>query len=332
MSFRKRRWTTGTLILTFLILIMMIILLRVGNTVYSFKTVIDVLSGDSIKGATFAINTLRLPRMLAGLLVGIAFGMAGSTFQTILRNPLASPDIIGVTAGSSTAAVFCILVLGLSGLVVSFVSVIFGLIVSTLIYLLSRGGQFSGGRLILIGIGVQAMLQSVISYMLLKANQYDVPGAMRWLSGSLNTMSMTDIPRLTFVVIIFGILIVLLSKYLQILELGEHSAISLGVRTDLTRILLIGSAVVLTAFATAISGPIAFVAFLSGPIAKRIVGSSNSHVLPSGLVGALLVLSADFIGQFALGIKLPVGVITGILGAPYLIFLLIRMNRTGGTA
>lgn len=230
------------------------------------------------------------------------------------------------------AAVFCILVLKLSGFVVSLVSVLFGLLVSVVIYLLSRGGQFSGGRLILIGIGVQAMLNSVISTMLLKANQYDVPGAMRWLSGSLNTMSMTDIPRLALVVMVFGTITVLLGKYLQILELGEQSAVALGVRTDLTRMLLIGSAVVLTAFATAVSGPVAFVAFLSGPIAKRLVGSGKSHALPSGLVGALLVLIADFIGQFALGIKLPVGVITGILGAPYLIILLIRMNRTGGAA
>jgi iron complex transport system permease protein len=329
---RKRRWMIATLMLSFLITIMTIVLLMVGNNLYSLKTVVAVLSGESIKGATFAIMTLRLPRMLAGLFVGLAFGMAGSTFQTILRNPLASPDIIGVTTGSSVAAVFCVLVLKLSGFVVSLVSVLFGLLVSVVIYLLSRGGQFSGGRLILIGIGVQAMLNSVISTMLLKANQYDVPGAMRWLSGSLNTMSMTDIPRLALVVLVFGTITVLLGKYLQILELGEQSAVALGVRTDLTRILLIGSAVVLTAFATAVSGPVAFVAFLSGPIAKRLVGSGKSHALPSGLVGALLVLIADFIGQFALGIKLPVGVITGILGAPYLIILLIRMNRTGGAA
>lgn len=331
-SIRKRRWITATLILTLLILLMSVIILMVGNTIYPIKTVVAVLSGETVKGATFAIGTLRLPRLLSGLMVGMAFGFAGSTFQTILRNPLASPDIIGVSAGSSVAAIFCILVLNLSGLVVSFVSVIFGLLVSTTIYLLSQGGQFSGGRLILIGIGVQAMLNSVISYMLLKANQYDVPGAMRWLSGSLNTMSMNDIPRLATVVVVFGSITILLGKLLQMLELGEQSAISLGVRTDLTRILLIGSAVVLTAFATAVSGPISFVAFLSGPIAKRIVGRGMSHALPSALVGALLVLIADFIGQFALGIKLPVGVITGILGAPYLILLLIRMNRTGGAA
>ncbi|MCD4713120.1 MAG: iron ABC transporter permease [Clostridiales bacterium] len=331
-SGRKRRWITATLILTLLISILSIVILMVGNTIYPIKTVVAVLSGETVKGATFAIGTLRLPRLLSGLMVGMAFGFAGSTFQTILRNPLASPDIIGVSAGSSVAAIFCILVLNLSGLVVSFVSVIFGLLVSATIYRLSQGGQFSGGRLILIGIGVQAMLNSVISYMLLKANQYDVPGAMRWLSGSLNTMSMNDIPRLATVVVVFGSITILLGKLLQMLELGEQSAISLGVRTDLTRILLIGSAVVLTAFATAVSGPIAFVAFLSGPIAKRIVGSGKSHALPSALVGALLVLVADFIGQFALGIKLPVGVITGILGAPYLILLLIRMNRTGGAA
>ena len=303
-----------------IVLCICIMMLLYGNTNYSLDVVIRVLRGENIQGATFAIATLRLPRMLSGLLVGIAFGIAGNTFQTMLRNPLASPDIIGVTSGSSVAAVFCILVLGLSGPAVSIISVISGLLVSMLIYLLSKDISFSGSRLILIGIGIQAMLQAAISFLLLKASQYDVPGAMRWLSGSLNGMTMKGIPTLFIVVMVFGIISLLL---------GDEFATTLGIRLNLVRIILILSAVFLIAFATSTTGPIAFVAFLAGPIASKIVGRGSSNVLASGLVGALLVLSSDMIGQYVFSTRFPVGVITGILGAPYMLFLLICINRRG---
>ncbi|WP_455716690.1 FecCD family ABC transporter permease [Anaerosporobacter sp.] len=331
-SKRRKRRIVVCLILSCITLILMACMLMLGNTFYPIDTILKVLMGEEIKGASFAINTIRLPRMLAAVLSGIAFGMAGNAFQTMLRNPLASPDIIGVTSGSSVAAVFCILVLHLSGSVVSIASVICGLVIAAVIYVLSKGGSFSGGRLILIGIGVQAMLQAVISYMLLKASQYDVPGAMRWLSGSLNGMQMNKIAPLFFVVCIAGTMLVIFSEHLKILELGEQSAITLGLKTDQTRVLMVISAVCLIAFATAVTGPISFVAFLSGPIAKKIVGHGNSSAICSGLVGAILVLGADLIGQYAFSTRYTVGVITGILGAPYLIFLLIQMNKRGESA
>lgn len=329
---RRFRWIIVTLFLAVVTFSLCIALLLLGNTIYPLEVVVRVLLGEEIKGATFAISTLRLPRMLSALLVGIAFGMAGSTFQTMLRNPLASPDIIGITSGSSVAAVFCILVLKVSGSFVSITAVVSGLMVAALIYLLSKGGSFSGGKLILIGIGIQAMLNALISFLLLRASQYDVPGALRWLSGSLNGIRMKEITGLLIIVAIFGLVIILLGRHLKILELGEQSAITLGLRTDLTRLLMILSAVFLIAFATAVTGPIAFVAFLSGPIAAKLVGIGSPNELPSGLVGAILVLGADLIGQFAFNIRFPVGIVTGILGAPYLLYLLIRINRTGGSA
>lgn len=326
---RRARAIIANVSLIAIVLCICIMMLLYGNTNYSLDVVIRVLRGENIQGANFAIATLRLPRMLSGLLVGIAFGIAGNTFQTMLRNPLASPDIIGVTSGSSVAAVFCILVLGLSGPAVSIISVISGLLVSMLIYLLSKDISFSGSRLILIGIGIQAMLQAAISFLLLKASQYDVPGAMRWLSGSLNGMTMKGIPTLFIVVMVFGIISLLFTKYLQVLELGDEFATTLGIRLNLVRIILILSAVFLIAFATSTTGPIAFVAFLAGPIASKIVGRGSSNVLASGLVGALLVLSSDMIGQYVFSTRFPVGVITGILGAPYMLFLLICINRRG---
>lgn len=324
---RRTRMISVTVLLAVLTAGLCIMMLIYGNTNYSLDVVFRVLSGEKIKGASFAISTLRLPRMLTALLVGIAFGIAGNTFQTMLRNPLASPDIIGVTSGSSAAAVFCILVLHMSGATVSIVAVISGLVISALIYALSNESGFSGSRLILIGIGIQAMLNAVISFLLLKATQYDVPGALRWLSGSLNGMTMKNVPNLFIVVAIFGTLILLLTKYLQVLELGDEFATTLGIKMTLVRITLILSSVFLIAFATSTTGPISFVAFLAGPIASKLVGKGSPNVIPSALVGALLVLGSDMIGQFVFSTRFPVGVITGILGAPYMLFLLIYINR-----
>ncbi len=264
---RRRRLNMTLILLALLILCLCCAMLVMGNTVYSLETVYRVLRGEAIKGATYAVATLRLPRMLAGLFAGMAFGIGGNTFQTMLRNPLASPDIIGITTGSSAAAVFCILVLGLGGTVVSAAALAAGLFVAVLIYALSRGGRFSGGRLILIGIGAQAMLGALVSYMLLKASEYDVASALRWMRGSLNGMQMSDVRALSLAVIACGTCIVLFSRKLQILELGEETATTLGVRTDRTRVVLIANSVLLISFATAVTGPVAFVSFLAGPIA-----------------------------------------------------------------
>ncbi len=327
---RRRRWAAATALLTILTVTLCVAMLLLGNTTYPIETVVRVLLGEDIGGASFAVKTLRLPRMLAGLFAGFAFGIGGSTFQTLLRNPLASPNIIGISSGSSAAAVFCILVLHTSGAVVSVAAVIAGLLTTALIYALSSAGSFSGGRLILIGIGMQAMLGALVSYLLLGASSYDVPAALRWLSGSLNGIRLSDTPVLMLSVALLSPVILLLGSRLRILELGEQSATALGVNTNKTRVALVLSAVCLIALATATTGPIAFVSFLAGPIAKRLVGAGFSSELPAGLMGAVLVLGADLLGQFAFGTRFPVGVITGMLGAPFLLFLLIRMNRTGG--
>lgn len=326
---RRRRWILVTSLLAVLACILCCAMLLLGNTIYPVKDVIRALSGESLKGVSFAVNTIRLPRMLAGLFAGFAFGVAGYTFQTMLRNPLANPNVIGITSGSSAAAVFCITVLHSSGAVVSFASVIAGLATVLIIYVLSRGKTFSIGRLILIGIGIQAMLDALISYLLLVSSEQNVPAALRWLAGSLNGSQMNQLPPLVITVIICAPIIMVLGKHLSILELGEQTASSLGVNTDKTRIGLIVSSVCMIAIATATTGPIAFVSFLSGPITKRLVGVGFSGVIPAGLVGVNLVLAADLIGQFAFEYRFPVGIITGLLGAPYLIFLLIRMNRKG---
>ncbi len=326
---RRRRFILVTSLLATIALALCCAMLMLGNTIYPVQDVIRVLLGEQVKGASFAVGTIRFPRMVAGIFSGFAFGVAGTVFQTMLRNPLANPNVIGITAGSSAAAVFCIIVLHASNMVISIASVVGGLATVIVIFLLSKGSSFSIGRLILIGIGIQAIFNAVISYLLLIGQQQDLPTAMRWLSGSLNGAKMENLYPLILTVLLFTPVIILLGKRLDMLELGEQAATSLGIDTNKTRLTLIISSVLIIALATATTGPIAFVAFLAGPIAKRLVGVGFSNIIPSGLVGIILVLASDLIGQFAFVARYPVGVITGILGAPYLIYLLIRMNRKG---
>lgn len=326
---RQRRYILTTGILLLLTLSLAAVMMLYGNTIYSPETVLRVLSGTDAGGAAFTIRTLRFPRMLTAILCGMAFGLSGNTFQQLLGNPLASPDIIGVTSGASVAAVFGILILKLDYGIVAVMAVFSGLLVSALIYFLSHKNGFSNTRLILTGIGMQAFLNSIISWMLLKASEYDVASALRWLSGSLNGVKMDTVPALAAVVFTAGLGILLLSRHLLILQLGEAHAVTLGIPVSITRLLLILLALVLTAFAASVTGPIASVAFLSGPIAARISGRGRSNMLAASLTGSILILISDLVGQFTLPSRYPVGVITGILGAPYLLFLLLRINHKG---
>ena len=330
---RRRRYLVVCASLTVLVLAMLAVSLMFGRQFYGPGDVVRVLLGEQVSGASFTVGVLRLPRALVGLLAGIAFGMAGITFQTMLRNPLASPDIIGISSGASAAAVFSIVMLSLSETAVSIIATIAALVTAGIIYLLSFKGGLSGTRLILIGIGIAAMLQSVVSYVISRAAQWDLQTAMRWLNGNLNGATMEQAAPLIVVVAIGAVVLTMLSKGLDTLRLGEETSAALGVGVERTRLLLILFAVTLLAFATAAAGPVAFVAFLSGPISMRLLGragSAGSPLIPAALVGALLILVADFAGQFAFGTRYPVGVITGVLGAPYLIYLLVRSTRSGG--
>ncbi|WP_430867320.1 FecCD family ABC transporter permease [Demequina aurantiaca] len=306
-------------------------LLMFGHTFYGPGEVWRVVLGQDVDGASFTVGTLRLPRAVLGVLAGLSFGMAGVAFQTMLRNPLASPDIIGISAGASAAAAFAIIVLGLSGSQVSVFAIVAGLAIAMLIYLLSYKSGVLGTRLILIGIGIAAMLESVIAYLLSRAGEWDLQEAMRWLSGSLNGARWEDILPLAIALLVLTPLLLGQARNLAILQLGDDAASALGVRVNLSRVVIVVSAVGLISFATAAAGPIAFVAFLSGPIAARMVGPHGSLLIPAALTGALLVLVADFCGQWLLGTRYPVGVVTGALGAPFLLYLIISSNRKGGS-
>ena len=328
---RSKRWKYVASLLCLLAVAAFSITLSLGQSFTPPQDVINVLLGENVPGASFVVGQLRLPRAIISLLVGMSFGMAGVAFQVMLRNPLASPDIIGVSSGATAAAVFAIIVLHLDGTSVAFFSIAVGLLVALAVYGLSYRNGASGARLILVGIGVSAIIESFIVYLLSQAQAWDRQEAMRWLSGSVNSAQIHQALPLILSLLVFGGFLLSRSKDLEALRLGDDTAHALGVRVSMTRITVMVSAVGLIAVGVAITGPIAFVAFLSGPIAVRLVKNNGSLLIPSGLVGACLVMGGDYIGQFLLPSRYPVGVITGALGAPYLIYLIIRVNRKGGS-
>ncbi|MCR8491873.1 iron ABC transporter permease [Ochrobactrum sp. WV_118_8] len=326
---RKRNLVIGLLLVILVALFLLTLML--GQSFTPPKDVVRVLLGEDVQGASFTVGMLRLPRAVLSVLAGLSFGLGGVAFQLMLRNSLASPDIIGISSGASAAAVFAIVVLSLSGPIVSIFAVVAGLAVALAVYGLSFRNGVAGTRLILVGIGVSAMLESIIAYILSNAPAWSLQEAMRWLTGSVNGARLDQMLPLLIALIVLGGLLLSRSRDLEALRLGDDSAAALGTNVGRTRIVIIIAAVGMIAFATAVSGPIAFVAFLSGPIAARIIGSNGSLLVPSALIGAILVLAGDYCGQFLLPGRYPVGVVTGALGAPYLIYLIIRANRSGAS-
>jgi iron complex transport system permease protein len=318
-------------VLTVILIAGFAVTLSLGQSYTPVGDVIRVLMGDDVAGATFTVGQLRLPRAVLAVLAGLSFGLGGVAFQIMLRNPLASPDIIGISSGASAAAVFAIVVLSLNGPIVSIFAVVAGLGVALLVYGLSFRNGVAGTRLILVGIGVSAMLESFIAYILVRAPSWNLQEAMRWLTGSVNGAQLNQALPLLLALVVFGGVLLSRGRDLEALRLGDDTAAALGVGITKTRVLVIIAAVGIIATATAVTGPIAFVAFLSGPIAARVVGNNGSLLLPSALIGATLVLIGDYCGQFLLPSRYPVGVVTGALGAPYLIYLIVRVNRTGGS-
>lgn len=300
-----------------------------GSFHVSFVDFWRIVGGETIPGATFIVMEDRLPAALIAVLAGAAFGLSGSLFQNLLRNPLASPDVIGIGYGASAAAVTGILVFGLQGWALAGVALLGGLAVALLIYFLASSGRHTGARLILMGIAFAAMLQAIISYVLTRADVRTVGDALRWMIGSLNSSTWDRVVLLLAALALLVPLTAFAASKLRILELGDDVAAGLGLHVSRVRLGIVLVAVALCSVATAITGPIAFVAFLAGPLARLMNHGAASLVL-SALTGSALVLLAEFVASNAFGgTQLPVGVITGALGAPFLLWLLVRSNQRG---
>lgn len=305
--------------------------LAVGAYSLGLPDLLRTLLGLGTGSENFIVLKLRLPRLVLAVLAGAAFAVSGALFQTILRNPLASPDIIGVTGGASAAAVFGMLVLGFGSLATSLAAFAGAMLVAAAVYLLAWRGGVVGYRFVLIGVGVAFMLQGVLGYLLSRAELRDAQDALTWLVGSVSGARWPEIAVLAGFLVVLLPIALLLAGRLRALQLGDEAAMSLGVSPEPARLALLVTAVALAAIATAAVGPLAFIAFVAAPIARRAVGTGGLALLPAALVGILITTLADFTAQHLLpgGLQLPAGIITGAIGAPYLLWLLATANRNG---
>ncbi|KQV74851.1 iron ABC transporter permease [Aeromicrobium sp. Root344] len=279
--------------------------------------------------ADFIVRDLRLPMATAGLAVGFALGVSGLLFQKLLGNPLASPDFVGISSGASMFAVSAIILFGAGSTMISASALAGALISAILIYLLAWRDGISGYRFILIGIGLSEFMLSIIGYIVAHAELYEARQAMTWLVGTIGQAGSTELRTLLVALVVLVPAALVLQRPLRVLELGDDTATALGARVELSRLALIAVSIVLIGFATAVAGPIMFVALIAGPIAHRIVGHSGGGIVAAGLVGSIIVLGADLVAHHLVPVALPTGVITGIIGAPYLIWLLATVNREG---
>ncbi|RMA47027.1 hypothetical protein CI603_02015 [Bifidobacterium sp. wkB338] len=321
------RSLTVTVLLVILLVALALADLALGHRVYSMSDLLGVVWGQSDEGTRFVILQLRMPRTLIGCVAGIAFGMAGIGFQHLLRNMMASPDIIGITAGANTAAIFGIVVLGLSGMPLACLAVMGGLLTALLVMALAWRGSFDPTRLILIGIGVAAGFNALGSWLMIRSDQWNIQAATRWLTGSLADAQWTDLPILATTALLGATLLLALDRNISTLQLGPEMAAGLGVRVSRVQFQVIIVGVLLLSVATATTGPISFVSFLSGPIATVLVGRGASALIQSGLVGGCLVLGSDIVAQHLPSAQVPVGIITSIVGGPVLIAIMVLMTR-----
>jgi iron complex transport system permease protein len=298
--------------------------------------VLAVLLGGGDRGQQFIVLELRLPRSLTGALVGGALAVSGAITQSIARNPLASPDMIGITAGASAMAVFVIVLGGGAGAFGAAaaaiglpLSALFGgLLTAAAIHALAWRRGVQGLRLVLVGVGIQAMLLSVVQWLLVVAEVYEAARAYTWLSGSLNARGWEHVVPVAVALAVLVPAALLLAHVLGALQYGDDTARGLGVPVDRARTALLVVAVGLASVAVASAGPIAFVALVAPQVAQRLVGAARPPVGASLLVGAALTVVADVVARTAFGgTELPVGIVTAVLGAPYLLLLLARHGR-----
>lgn len=277
----------------------------------------------------FVVRTLRLPRALAALGVGTALAASGAIFQSLVRNPLVAPDIIGVMSGASLVAVTLIVVSG-SPAVVPVGALLGALAATALVYALTWRGGISGNRLVLVGIAVNAVLVALTTLMLVRFPVEQIAPAVLWLTGTLYARTWEHVGWLVVgLAVLLPAALALLSR-LRMLQLGDDTAAGLGVRPEASRAALLAVGAALAAVAVAVAGPVVFVALVVPHAVRMLLGPLTGGVLVvTGLFGAALVLASDLVAEHLFSpISLPVGVVTAAVGAPYFLFLMFRSNRS----
>jgi iron complex transport system permease protein len=318
--------------------------LAVGrSTILDPAQLVDALFGSADSSAAFAVREVRLPRILAGTLIGFALGLSGAIFQLVARNGLVSPDIVGVNAGASFAALV-VIVLGTQAqgqgdsIEVPFSLIgpaalvgAFGAAIAVL--MLGYRSGLSPYRVVLVGIGMTAVLGSGIAYLLtLTRFPFATQLAFRWTVGSMYGVDWTEVGPALIVFVVLAAVTLFVLRPLNALALGDDTAAGLGAHVERDRFVLWGVGVCFAALAVALAGPVGFVAFVAPHIVRGLIGPAGLWVpIAAGLAGAAIILLSDFAALHALpGDELPLGAMTALIGAPYFLFLLYRTNRLGG--
>ncbi|MHA7263536.1 FecCD family ABC transporter permease [Arthrobacter sp. TMN-37] len=308
-----------------------------GGTALAYPEVLGALLGNTADPRThLAVTEFRAPRAVAAVLVGACLGAAGALTQTVARNPLASPDVLGVTSGASLGAV-TVLVLGgggyaglsgpAAGVGLPTAAFAAGLASGAAVYLLAYRKGIDSFRLVLVGLGISGFTASLTTWILTLGDVTSAAQALTWLTGSLNGKDWTLVRPMAGAAGVLLLAAVFCRRWLLLTSLGEDTAAGLGARIGPIRLTVLTIAVLLAATATVVAGPLAFVALASPQVGRILAGSALPPVVVSALTGAAFVLVADTVSANALAAPLPVGVATAVLGAPFLIYLVLTSQR-----
>ncbi len=332
-SFFWRPWLVGvSLLLAAAAFLVFCVSIGVGDFPIGLPQVIRTLLGRGEQVDEFVIMDLRMPRALAGLVVGIALGVSGAITQSIARNPLASPDVLGITTGASAVAVFLVTVSGGAAAAVtetvglSAAALAGGLGTGLLVYFLAWRRGIDGFRLILIGISVSAVMEAITTWLLVTADIRDVAQAQAWLVGSLDDRSWGEVEVALWGTLVLLVVVAAVAFQFKPMHFGDEVAAGLGVRYAAVRAVLLLCAVLLAGVAVSAAGPVPFVALVAPQVAMRLARCPTPPMLASGLVGALLLIGSDLVARAVLPVSLPVGVVTAAIGGPFLVYLLVRAN------
>ncbi|MET0448093.1 MAG: iron chelate uptake ABC transporter family permease subunit [Aeromicrobium sp.] len=331
-SVRVHRRSAGVgAVVGVVILALAVVALLVGDYPVSVGEALQALVGrgpDPL--AVFFVQDQRAPRVVCAVLVGAALAVSGAIFQSLSGNPLGSPDVIGFTSGAATGALLQIIVFGGGSAAVSIAALVGGIGTAVLIYALAWRGGLTGYRLVLVGIGVAAMLQALNGLLVVRASLDAAQTAAQWLAGSFNATGWSDVAVIGVTILVLVPVAAGLARQLSLLSMGDDVAHGLGVDVERTRLGLVGAGVGLVAMATAVCGPIVFIALAAPQLARRLTRSTTACLGPSALMGGALVLASDLVAQRLFApTQLAVGIVSGSLGGVYLIWLLAIEWRRG---
>ncbi|WP_231578263.1 FecCD family ABC transporter permease [Rhodococcus sp. PML026] len=313
-----------------LLLTAVVAVLAIGTGDYHVPPgqVLAAVFGDAPRITEIVVMQSRFPRVALAFLFGAALGVSGAIFQSLTRNPLGSPDIIGFSTGAYTGALVVILTLGGGYYRTGAGALVGGLVAAAAVYVLAYKRGVQGFRLIIVGIAVSAVLASVNTWLVVKADVSEAIAAAVWGAGTLNGLGWPQVVPVLVALAVVTPAAAALSTRLPVLEMGDDAARALGIRVEPTRLMLVILGVALTALVTAAAGPISFVALAAPQLARRLTGTSSVAMVPAACMGALLLIVSDVAAQRVFApTQLPVGVVTVCVGGAYFVWLLAREGR-----